>query len=875
MDRVALLCNRLRRDGFDCVIDQFEVSPAEGWPRWTMNKILESDFVLIVCTSTYAERFIGRSEVGMGLGVKWEGAIVVQQLYDAETRNQRFVPVVLDAPDTEHVPVVLRGSTIYDVSEDRQYQQLCRHLAGEPRTQKHPLGQRHALAELEKKENYFRPWNIELARNPYFSGRDEFLESLQEKLASNGKHRARRPVAVTGLGGVGKTQVAIEYAYRYRYLYDAVFLIRPNNLAADCLSIVRALDLSIADETDQTTLIAAVQHWLQENSGWLLIYDNVDSLAELTSFVPDDLDGHVLVTTRLQSLRSTAAVVELDVMTLTHATDFLRIRTQRKEIMADEEAAAKELANELDCLPLALEQAAAFILELNTSFADYLASLKNRGLRLLEQGGVESADYPNSVVTTWEMNFEQVERESRASADLLQVCAFLNADDIPRELFVLGASRMGSAVAEMLGNAAEDPIVLDEVLSSLERFSLVRKNRRIRTYDIHRLVQSVVIGRMIKDDRECWLSRTVEALEQSLPDAGFEHWEAFERFAPHVTACASHIRNIGQDSETAASILHRTGVYLYERGRLPEVESLYAHARKVREKLFGQANAGVAGLLNDMGELYRAQGKYKAARKALLKAVAMFQEIGTEGTEWAEAVNNLGLLYYTQGKFDKALPYHEQALKIRQKGFGEAHVETAESYNNLGAVYDGQEEYLKAEFYYKKALEIWEKVLGKKHPRVAVCLNNLAASLQKQGRLDDAEELHRRALDIWESGSGKHYPHIAASLANLAQVYIDRDDYEMAEPLLDRAVALDEQILGKRHRYVGMDYIKLAKVHEAMGRNDSAYNTWGDALDIMRPELQEGTPEWNNCLGEYIDFLRRIGKNYEAQQKENGMVNQL
>jgi len=145
---VLALSDRLRQDGIDSHIDQYEVSPQEGWPRWMANKVEWADFVLVVCTDMYQQRFKGKAPAGQGKGVKWEGAILTQELYDAEAQNTRFIPVVFSAQDTGYIPVILRGRTYYDVSTDKGYDALYRHLTGQPAITMPSLGKLKPMPQL-------------------------------------------------------------------------------------------------------------------------------------------------------------------------------------------------------------------------------------------------------------------------------------------------------------------------------------------------------------------------------------------------------------------------------------------------------------------------------------------------------------------------------------------------------------------------------------------------------------------------------------------------------------------------------------------------------------------------------------------------------
>ncbi len=374
-DRVLALSDRLRADGIDCIIDQYETSPPEGWARWCNNQIDEADFVLVVCTGIYEARFKGNDSTGRGKGAKWEGAIITQELYDAQAKNEKFIPVIFTSDDGIHIPTILRSATYYIPNTEEDYESLYRHLTNQPLIEKPVLGKLKSMPPRPRKQ--------------------EFRTSL------NSDKVTALAQAISGLGGIGKTQTAVEYAYQYRNEYDAVLWVKADSheaLISDYTSLADVLDLPEKDAKEQILAAAAVRNWLETNSAWLLVFDNlgISKPVELPKMPPDE------------------------------AREFLLKRTGRSDPSQVENEAILKIAEELDYLPLALEQAGAYIKELKSGFSNYLSSYRTRGLDMFKKHLPVTGKYPESVATTWLFNFEEVEKTSKASAELLTASAFVN-----------------------------------------------------------------------------------------------------------------------------------------------------------------------------------------------------------------------------------------------------------------------------------------------------------------------------------------------------------------------------------------------------------------------------------------------------------------
>ncbi len=361
------------------------------------------------------------------------------------------------------------------------------------------LGIRKAVEKLQASQpvrgaaRTSRIWNVSHHRNPNFTGREELLADIGKALTSG--HAAALTQVITGLGGVGKTQAAIEYAYRHRADYGVVWWIKseePITLASDFAALAGELNLPEKDEQDQRIVIDAVRRWLEREGGWLLIFDNINHPGDLRGYLPANRNGHVLVTSRDPNWRGVAGTVQVKPLPRDESVEFLVKRTGQNDRQA-----ASDLADALGDLPLAMEQAGAYIEQSQKPLGDYLDLYLKRQSEMLNRGR-PATDYPSTVATTWLISFQEVERERGAADDLLRLCAFFAPDDIPQNILIEGAEHL----PEPLAAAAKDEVAFDEAVAALRRYSLIEvKDHAI---SVHRLVQAVARDGLNENDRKRW-----------------------------------------------------------------------------------------------------------------------------------------------------------------------------------------------------------------------------------------------------------------------------------------------------------------------------------------------------------------------------------
>lgn len=504
---------------------------------------------------------------------------------------------------------------------------------------------------------------------------------------------------MSGLGGVGKTQTALEYVHRHLAEYDHAFWTTADSTEALVSGYVKIAGLlklpeantatphkdiaelaksdnpdlrsSTTDSSgklqDQPPIVVAVKHWLSSHQRWLLVLDNADKLDIVKLFLPPNPSGHILLTSRGPVFDTIGIVkpVKLNEMSPAEARTFLLTRTGGEYQDGPEPNAASELAAELGFLPLALEQAGAYIVRNKSLFQDYLNSFRKRRLKLLNIHGPVAGDYHDSVRTTWSMNFRQLERESEAAADLLRVSAFLTPDNIPLELLATGAAELGNLLAAALADVQEDPLVLDETLAPLTNFSLIRRQIETRSYSVHRLVQAVVRADMHPETQRLWAERVVRAVNRAFPEVRrlLSTWAVCERFFPQAYACAELINQWSFEFLEAARLLNEASLYLKERGRYADAESLCEAALAIRKNALGPEHPDVATSLHNLASLYRIQGQYDKAEPFFKGALVIWKKVDPDHKEVARNLNSLAALYRDKGQYAEAKCCLEKARK--------------------------------------------------------------------------------------------------------------------------------------------------------------------------------------------------------------------
>jgi tetratricopeptide (TPR) repeat protein len=586
-------------------------------------------------------------------------------------------------------------------------------------------------------------------------------------------------VAVQGMGGVGKTSLAIEYAHRFRGLYAGVCWC-PAETRTGVLSALAGLAVTLgaatAEEADvERAAKAAMRRLSEQRATWLLVYDNAPAPDAVADLLPS-AGARVLITSRFSDWSELADEVALDALPMEESIALLQSRTGRSDA-----AGAGTLAEALGRLPLALDHAAAYCKRTQTRFADYAE--KASGLISAAPRGV---GYPRSVAATFDLAITEAVAQGQSAEALMAYLAQCAPDRIPMTL---------------VDGAVEGEVERQQALAALAEVSLLKHDPfedGTPAVTVHRLVQAVARARSeTNGSAQDAVERLIARLDAIYPEQAYEEtqaWPFCAQLTPHLLA----LRDTRPDDLADWSgLLDSVGKYFYGRAVYPQAAALFRDALASCEKTLGPDVPGTATCLNNIGRVLCAQGDLSSARPLLERALAIYERaLGPEHRHTATGLKSLAYVRKEQGDFTGSRRLYERALAICEKALGPKHPSTAGSINDLARLLEDQGNFEGARPLFERALAIREKVQGPKHPDTALSLHNLAGLRHRLDDVAGARLLYERALGIFEKALGAGHPKTARSLGGLAHVLMDQGDFVAARPLFERALAIHEKVLG-------------------------------------------------------------------------------
>ncbi|HET8840189.1 MAG TPA: helix-turn-helix transcriptional regulator, partial [Ktedonobacteraceae bacterium] len=426
-------------------------------------------------------------------------------------------------------------------------------------------------------------WSVPFQRNTLFTGRQATLQQIHQALSENPYAISSRSCALRGMAGVGKTQAAIEYAYRYARDYTAVFWIQANSeedMLGCIAAIARILKLPTYGVSKREEVMTLLLDWLQIHRNWLLIFDNIEENTFIQPFLSVARNGFFLMTTRLPTLGTLASCLELLPLPLEESIQLLLRRARMLPpplpISEEETRALQAIALAMDGLPLALDQAAAYIEESQCSFSEFSALLQSNLLLVLRERPF-SVNYPRSVEQTFTQAFERLRQQNQLAADLLLFCSFLAPDEIPEVLL----NQMMSQLPDKFQADLSQPFRLSTAIKDLLGSALIRRNTHTKTLVVHCLVQTVLREQLPEAIQRIWIERLLHLLDQHFL---VEHRRWCGQLAPHAQMVLQLADSLKITSAPASSLLLKTAAFLFEQTPSEQTEHLSIYSLAIQER---------------------------------------------------------------------------------------------------------------------------------------------------------------------------------------------------------------------------------------------------------------------------------------------------
>ncbi|ESU10201.1 hypothetical protein FGSG_12516 [Fusarium graminearum PH-1] len=735
---------------------------------------------------------------------------------------------------------------------------------------------------------------VPFVRDRDFVDRPDILTWLKEQYAGSAGR-----MALVGMGGFGygpprehpsritfaltdksKSQVAIEFAHHvhdeapqtsvfwvyassklrfeeaYRSIADTLQLPRRNNPDVDVLRLVR--------------------DWMQteEAGSWLMVLDNVDDVnlfhpsanasenkaanqptgenaiassdqRPLAAYLPKYRSGTILITSRSMDAAERLTGSHKAIYRVPAMDDTRSLRLLQNKLNGDfDKDAAVDLLRALDYIPLAITQAAAYInrraprASVQTYLDAFRESDKKKGSLLNRDAGDLRRDetVSNSVVTTWQVTFEQIHQERPSAAKLLSFISFFNPQGIPG--FVL--HDYNTDLTDNVDRDAEaESDDFEDDLDVLRGYSLVSVTAAKDVFEVHSLVQFCTRAWIsMVDDAERWKRVFLWSISRHFPSGAFETWPTCQLLLPHIESLLEE-KPPDEELQNWTCLLASCARYMWTIGNFGAAEILGRKAVETRVEVLGEEHPDTLTSMNNLALTFLDQGRWKEAEELEVGVIEMRKRVlGEEHPDTLISMGNLASIFRNQGRWKEAEELQVGVMEIMKRVLGEEHPDTLISMNNLALTFLDQGRWKEAEELEVGVIEIKKRVLGEEHHSTLISMGNLASIFRNQGRWKEAEELEVGVMEIMKRVLGEEHPDTLTSMNNLAITWKEQGRTRDALALMRSCVVLREQVLGIDDPDTASSVVVLAEWHEQLEGNNFELITWRDAYEAMYGQAQ-------------------------------------
>jgi tetratricopeptide (TPR) repeat protein len=760
-------------------------------------------------------------------------------------------------------------------------------------------------------------WNVP-SKNKDFVGRGELLKQIKDYFNQEGSTLTVL-TACHGLGGIGKTQVALEFVWRYyqenkdHQDFKGIAWFNAESrerLRDDYISLGKELNIILTEEklsTEEGT--NRVKNWLEnpKRARWLLVYDNAPNYKAIDGLVPTT-GGRVLVTSRHTQWWPES--IEVNVFNLKESRAYIqRILSNKALDINQVDSLAKTLGN----LPLALAQACAYIKKNPVSIERYLKLYETRKRDLLNSKTLP-LDYSIPVYITWGITMEVVRKESLLADKWLTICAYLNSNDIPNFLL------------ESFANSSKNnpkSEIFEETLGILISYSMLTVNEESNSALIHGLLQEVIqLQSEEKGEVENNLKAVFQLFGKYFPylDQTSTDYSKRRQLLPHLESFLCHLdawsqkaltdelrkeieenyledvlcwmanghKDLGnwqKESELLKRVLttqkchygynHPTILttrnnmesVLNNQGKYEEALQAYQEVYEIRKRVLGSKHLDTLTTRNNMAGVLYKQGKYEEALQAYQEVYDIWKNVlGPKHPFTLTTLNNMARVLDNQGKYEEALQAYQEVYEMGKRVLDPEHPDTLTTQDNIGGVLDNQGKYEEALQAYQEVYEIRKRVLGPEHPDTLTTRNNTAGVLSKQRKYEEALQAYQEVYEIRKRVLRPEHPSTLITRGNMAGVLSKQGKYEEALQAYQEIYEMEKLVLGPEHPSTLTTRNNMAGVFDNQEKYEEALQAYQEVHDIWKHVLGKDHPytltTWNNMAG----VLHNQGKYEKALQ---------
>lgn len=694
-------------------------------------------------------------------------------------------------------------------------------------------------------------WTVPFQKNLRFVGRASLLAKLDKALFATDWPSK---ISLFGLGGVGKTQVAVELAYRTRAKHSqcSVIWIPTNNIERLQQAYIDAAEqLGIVVPDDKTDVKRLVQRHLSHDSAgrWLVIYDNADDLdmwipstesqdglPRLLEYVPQSKLGCVVFTTRSRKVafRLSPEGLREEVPQMDDNTALQLLSGRLSQEVSEQNEEGRTLIEKLCHLPLAIVQAAAYIGANQSTLGEYLELLNEQEedvVKLLsekfgDEGGYHTIKDP--VATTWLISLKQMQKSDPVAAEYLSLMSCFDPKDIPQSLLPPSESRKEEV----------------DAIGTLMAYAFVSRQPATKFLDMHRLVHLATRNWLKQEENtfNLWMHRAVARLEAVFLEGDHESENVWRLYLPHARYLLQFCLS-GEAGERGTRLAWQFGLCAHIDGWYGEAESCLSYVTETRKRALGVEHPSTLDSMHYLASTYREQSRWEEAERLGLQVMeARKRVLGAENRDTLVSEYSLSITYRDQGRWEEAEILQVQSMKTRKKVLGVEDPSTLASMANLALTYKHQSRLKEAEALEVQVMEAHITRLGADHPKTLASIANLASTYRELGRWKEAEALQLQAMEAHKKKLGADHPDTLACMDNLAVTFLRQGRWEDAERLELQAMEMSKTKLGASHPGTLTCMNNLAHMLRCLGHQHQASELMGRCISLRRRVLGSQHP---------------------------------